>query len=121
MRRVIIESPYKGRGNWCLTRWIDRLLNVWYAKRCIKDSLERGESPIAFHLLHAQYGVLRDRVPKERQLGIDAGMEWMKVADASVFYIDKGMTPGMLYGEHKATEASVPTEYRRIGDSEWRG
>lgn len=117
MRRVIIESPYAGKGSW----WFPRLLNKWrnviYARRCIRDSLIRGESPIAFHILHTQYGILRDIVPKERQLGIDAGMEWMRVADASVFYIDRGMSPGMLYGEQKAAEAKVAREYRRIGDS----
>ncbi len=116
MRFVIIESPFKGKGNWFFTRWIDKWRNILYARRCVRDSLLRGENPIAFHLLHTQYGILRDRVPGERQIGIDAGMAWMKKADASIFYIDKGMSPGMLYAEHKAIEAKTPREYRRIGE-----
>ena len=118
-RLVIIESPFAGKGNWFLTRWIDKWRNIFYARRCVRDSLSRGENPIAFHLLHTQYGILRDRIPEERKLGIEAGMEWMKKADASIFYLDKGMSPGMLYGEHKASEAGVPIEHRRIGDSKW--
>ena len=118
-RLVVIESPFKGKGSWFLIRWIDKWRNIFYARRCVRDSLLRGENPIAFHLLHTQYGILRDSVPKERQMGIDAGMAWVKRADASVFYIDRGMSPGMLYGEHKAAEASIKREYRRIGDNIW--
>lgn len=53
LRLVIVESPYAG----------DIEANVAYARRCLRDSLARGEAPIASHLLYTQEGVLRDDVP----------------------------------------------------------
>ena len=84
MKRVIIESPYAG----------DVKRNVKYAKACLYDSLARGEAPIASHLLYTQ--VLNDKKPGERKKGIEAGLEWLEVADLHVFYIDLGYSPGML-------------------------
>ena len=42
MRLVIIESPYAG----------DIEANVVSARACVRDSLSRGEAPIASHLLY---------------------------------------------------------------------
>ena len=53
MRLVIVESPYAG----------DIETNVKYARRCVKDSLMRGEAPIASHLLYTQEGILDDTTP----------------------------------------------------------
>jgi len=105
MRRVIIESPYAGE--------IDR--NVAYARRCVRDSLERGEAPIASHLLYTQPGILNDGDPLEREWGINAGLAWRQNAEASVVYTDLGITPGMGYGIKAAEDAGVPVEYRQIG------
>ncbi len=105
MRLVIIESPYAG----------DIEANVEYARRCVRDSLSRGEAPIASHLLYTQPGVLRDEVPDERQWGIDAGLAWRKVAEATIVYIDRGVTKGMKYGIAAAYEANLPIELRGIG------
>lgn len=105
MRRVIVESPYAG----------DIATNVAYARRCVRDSLLRGEAPIASHLLYTQPGVLRDHVPDERQHGIDAGLAWRHVAEASVVYTDFGISQGMRYGISAAESAGVPVEYRSIG------
>jgi hypothetical protein len=85
MRLVIIESPYAGN--------IER--NMAYARACLADSLARGEAPIASHLLYTQPGVLDDNKPGERALGIAAGLAWMAVADAQVFYVDLGWSRGM--------------------------
>ncbi len=82
MRRVILESPYAG----------DVEANVEYARRCVRDSLARGEAPIASHLLYTQPGILRDHVSQERQWGIDAGLAWGAVADATVVYTDRGIS-----------------------------
>lgn len=86
MKRVIIESPYAG----------DVEANVEYARRCVRDSVLRGEAPIASHLLFTQPGILRDDVEEERALGIAAGLAWRDVADYSVFYTDRGWSRGML-------------------------
>jgi DNA polymerase I-like protein with 3'-5' exonuclease and polymerase domains len=47
--RVIVESPFAGG-----------FANVKYSRECIKDCLNRGESPFASHLLYTQKGVLND-------------------------------------------------------------
>lgn len=104
MRLVILESPYAG----------DIEENVEYACACLRDSLLRGESPIASHLLYTQPGVLNDAIPEERQLGIDAGLAWKAVAHASVVYTDRGITSGMHYGIKAAQEAGIPVEFRRL-------
>jgi hypothetical protein len=101
MKLTILESPYAG--------FIQR--NVDYARKCVKDCLNKGESPIASHLLLTQDGILDDNIPKERQLGIDAGLAWKKVADKQVFYIDFGMSSGMKYAE---SISDLPKEYRKI-------
>jgi len=83
MRKVVIESPYAG----------DLKRNIEYAREALKDSLKRGEAPIVSHLLHTQ--VLDDTKPNERAMGINAGLAWLSVADAHVFYVDYGMSTGM--------------------------
>lgn len=108
MRLVILESPYAADT----PEGIEA--NVAYARRCIRDALSRNESPIASHLLLTQPGVLDDTVPAERQLGIDAGLAWKRVAEASVVYQDRGISRGMAYGIAAAEEQGIPVEYRRI-------
>ncbi|TPI86378.1 hypothetical protein [Mesorhizobium sp. B2-8-9] len=104
MRLVILESPYAGE--------VER--NVAYARRCVRDSLLRNEAPVASHLLYTQPGILDDTVPAERQHGIDAGLAWRKVADASVVYVDHGISKGMDYGIAAAKAAGIPVEYRSL-------
>lgn len=104
MRRVILESPFAG----------DVERNIRYARACVRDSLLRGEAPIASHLLYTQPGILNDDIPSERQRGIDAGLAWCEVADASVVYVDYGMSKGMEYGIKAAKEAGRPVEIRHL-------
>jgi hypothetical protein len=105
MRLVILESPYAG----------DVERNTLYARRALKDSLMRGEAPIASHLLYPQ--VLNDLIPSERQLGMEAGLAWRKVAEATVVYQDYGISPGMEYSIQLAKERGIPIEYRSIGQN----
>ena len=104
MRLVIIESPFAGNVK----------ENTDYARRCVRDSLQRGEAPIASHLLYTQPGVLRDEIQSERQWGIDAGLAWRSVAEMSVVYTDRGISRGMEYGIAAAEASGVPVEYRTI-------
>jgi len=104
MKRVILESPYAGD--------IER--NIKYARECLKDSLKRGEAPIASHLLYTQDGVLNDDIEDERMMGINAGLAWKEVADLQVFYIDFGMSTGMKYAEKYAKEYNINVEYRTL-------
>lgn len=104
MKLVILESPYAG----------DVEANVEYARQCVRDSLSRGEAPIASHLLYTQPGILDDDIPHERKWGIDAGLAWRSVAHGSVVYLDRGVSDGMRYGVAAAMRAGIPIEYRRI-------
>jgi len=104
MKLVILESPFAG----------DIEANIEYARKCVHDSLSRGEAPIASHLLYTQPGVLDDNDPKERQWGIDAGLAWKAVAHASVVYTDLGISRGMEYGIAAAKEAGIPIEFRTL-------
>jgi hypothetical protein len=84
MLRVQIESPFAG----------DVETNTTYARAALRHSLDLGEAPYASHLLYPQ--VYDDSAPAERQRGIDAGYEYMQVADIVAFYIDRGWSPGMI-------------------------
>jgi len=103
---VIIESPYSG----------DVARNTDYARACLLDSLRRGEAPIASHLLHTQ--VLDDMRADERELGMEAGLAWYRVAEKCVVYEDFGMSRGMAEGMARARSHGVPVELRRLGA--WR-
>jgi len=103
--RVIIESPYSGD--------IER--NECYARRCLHDSLMRGEAPFASHLLYTQPGVLDDEIPEQRKTGMEAAWYWMAVADLVVVYNDYGITTGMKEGVEMADTLSVRVDYRQIG------
>lgn len=105
MRRVILESPYAG----------DVETNIAYARACVRDCVLRGDAPIASHLLFTQPGILDDDKPEERQLGIDAGLIWGSVAEATVVYTDKGISRGMRYGIERAERDGRPVEYRTLG------
>lgn len=102
MKRVIIESPYAG----------DIWRNVEYARACVADSLKRGEAPFASHLFYTQLGILRDNLPEERALGIDAGLAWGAAAELTTVYTDLGISEGMQYGITNALAVARPIEYR---------
>jgi hypothetical protein len=104
MRRVIIESPYAGKVD----------TNVAYARSAMRDSLNRGEAPIASHLLYTQPGILDDDNAEERLWGINAGFAWASVADLAVFYIDLGWSKGMLDAEAFYKENGFPYEIRLL-------
>lgn len=104
MTRVVLESPFSGD--------IER--NTEYARACVRDSLMRGEAPIASHLLHTQPGILKDSIPEERQKGIDAGHAWVEVADLMVVYVDHGISNGMCDGIEVALANGIPVEKRKL-------
>jgi hypothetical protein len=104
MRLVILESPFAGNEK----------ENIEYARKCVRHSLLRGESPIASHLLYTQPNILNDDIPEERQFGIDAGLAWKRVADYTVVYVDRGISKGMEYGIQAAKDAGLAIVFRRI-------
>jgi hypothetical protein len=101
---VIIESPYAG----------DVESNLTYARKCVRDSLLRGEDPLASHLLYTQEGILNDSVPEERARGMSAGLRWYAVADKVIFYLDRGFSSGMIEALIAAKNYSVEIEFRLL-------
>ncbi|CAM0036880.1 hypothetical protein VPHK122_0036 [Vibrio phage K122] len=87
---VIIESPFAASE----TRTVEQ--HIEYARQCMRDSLMRGESPYASHLLYTQEGVLDDLSPSERKMGIEAGFKWRDVSELTCFYVDLGWSSGMI-------------------------
>jgi len=86
---TFIESPYAG----------DIEANVAYARRCMADSLRRGEAPFAGHLLYTQAGILDDTIAEERTRGMESAFLWARKAEAQrAFYMDRGVSTGMLGG-----------------------
>jgi hypothetical protein len=101
--RVVVESPFAGGFG-----------NVKYGRECLRDSLNRGESPFASHLLYAQKGLLDDSVPTERKKGMAAAAAWLEVCDFVCVYMDLGITPGMVAGIIHATRFGKPVRLRWI-------
>lgn len=104
MRRIIIESPYAG----------DIEANTTYARMCMRDALERGDAPIASHLLYTQPGILDEFNPEERAWGIEAGFAWWDAAEKVVFYVDRGWSKGMYAAWAKASKEHKPIEMRLL-------
>jgi hypothetical protein len=108
MRRVIVESPFAAANG------RTREQNIEYARACLRDSLRRGEAPFASHILYTQDGVLDDDIERERRQGIEAGLSWAIVADATVVYTDYGISDGMRQGIRRAKTLRRPVELRRL-------
>jgi hypothetical protein len=68
----------------------DPELNAAFARDCVRDCLRRGDVPIATHLLAA--------------------------AKALIVYVDRDITPDMKRSIDAASAASVPVEFRELGD-----
>jgi len=136
MKRVVIESPYAGKSA------NDILINEAYGDLCMRDCLlNHNESPYASHLLYTRKFVLRDSIPEERKLGIEAGFLWRDVAEKTVlerklgieagflwrdvaektvFYIDLGMTIGMKQGIDDCEEKGKDYEVRHLHPDLWK-
>ena len=114
VRLVVIESPYAGKTQ----EDIDR--NIRYARSCLRDCfINHNEYPFASHLLYTQPGILDDQHPKERRLGMEAGLAWVRIADATIVYTDLGITSGMDEGIRRAQKEGRPVEYRVLGEN-WK-
>lgn len=106
-RLVVVESPYAG----------DVERNLRYLRACMADCFKRGEAPFASHGLYTQPGVLDDNDPRERELGIEAGLAWGRRADATIVYTDLGISRGMEQGIARARAENRVIEYRELGES----
>lgn len=103
---MILETPYRGEI------YKETEENLRFAQLCAHDCLVRGEAPFASHLLYTQEGVLNDKIPEERALGINAGFAWKWVADQTVIYINRGISQGMHLGIRKTISLRQEFAYR---------
>lgn len=111
MIAVILESPFAADDKKTAKR------NLEYARAALLDSLQRGEAPFASHLLYTQ--VLDDKDPMQRAQGLASGLAWYYAATQSsattvVFYVDYGISPGMLEALERAQAEKTPIIFRRI-------
>lgn len=79
--RVMIESPFAGKGATEEERVKDEKLKLRYLRFCLRDSILRGEAPFASHAIYTQPWVLDDRDPEERALGIACGFAFREVTN----------------------------------------
>lgn len=112
MECVVIESPYAGNGY--SEEDIQRSLR--YVRAVMHDCLLRGEAPFASHALYTQDGVLDDKNPDERKLGIEAGFNWGNFATKTIVYTDLGISKGMELGIERAVEMKREIVYRSLGE-----
>ena len=109
---VDIETPYMASSPEQLKR------NIRYARACMRDSLLRGETPFASHLLYIQSGILDDNVPEERERGIMAGKALIEGLNATtVVYTDLGLSNGMKLGIEMAKRSGRNIETRTLGEN----
>lgn len=108
---VIIESPYAGGPD-------DIKRNEYYARAAVVDCLNKGEIPVASHLLYTQAGILDDTQSAQRRLGIEAGLITGRICSKSVMYANYGMSPGMEEGVERAKREGRSVEIRNIPDFE---
>ena len=121
MRLVIIESPYKGND------WKDLERNNRYLQACIRDCINRGESPYASHQMLTD--ALDDTNPIERAVGIKAGLAWrhartpIRSSDGAVIgfdpvcivvYTDLGWSDGMLLSKKLHNDEGTSYEERKL-------
>lgn len=102
MRRVVVESPFR---DWAEARM--------YLDRCLRHSLSLNEAPFASHQMYTD--ALDDTKAEERAAGMEAGFAWFEAAEAVIFYVDWGMSAGMMVGLNRAIILGKPIEFRYIG------
>jgi hypothetical protein len=103
---VVIESPFGSKDNKVL------MDNIAYARKCISDSIKRGEAPFASHMLYP--GSLDDLKPEERKLGMECGFAWGEKADKVAVYVDRGISDGMVEGIKRHEKNGLEIEYRSL-------
>lgn len=103
---VIIESPFRGGIKF------GQQQNATYARLCLHDSLMRGESPFASHLLYTQ--VLNESDIKQRTMGMKRAFKWYRHANLMAVYQDHGVTEGMRKGIRVAKYYNIKIVYRSL-------
>ncbi|MCL2072071.1 MAG: DUF4406 domain-containing protein [Oscillospiraceae bacterium] len=98
MKRIYICSQYAG----------DIETNVKNARRYCQFVAECGFNPIASHLLYPQF--LDDNSPQERQLGLELGLDLLRVCD-ELWCFGERISNGMKDEIAKANEWGIVVRY----------
>lgn len=101
---VVVESPFSGNVE----------LNVRYARAAVRQCSKAGMVPLASHLLYTQSGILDDKDPAERTLGIQLGFEVRRLAARTLVFTDLGISAGMMQGIADAERQGCPVEFCRV-------
>lgn len=108
---VFIESPFSG----------DIPANLAYARRCVMDSIQRGEAPVALHLIYPALPdgeFVSDSTPVEGMPGREACLKCCRAVrnkmDLVVFYVDKGWSGGMKQALDEVIADSRPYIFRSL-------
>lgn len=112
MKLVCIESPWAGLGGGREA--------ALYLRRCIRDSLKRGELPLASHAVFCIAGGIDDNIPELRARGLSAAMRYILAADLVAVYVDHGISQGMKRALDFANANQKIIQARRIGNEDIR-
>lgn len=105
---ILLESPYLHEHP------IDGEEYSIYLSRCLRDSLKRGEAPIATHAMYTRPGVLNLSIG-EATLATLASDDLAELIPITVAYTDYGITEKMDLGLDRAGRWKHTIEYREIG------
>lgn len=108
MQRVLIESGNDDKPDRCRR----------YEFTVLRDSLERGESPVSISLIHSLVQPEADL--QAYTATTDHSVEWLHSVHGLVLYADLGISPRMRALKEAAQRLSVPVEIRSIDNSSWR-
>ena len=100
---VYVASPYRG----------DVARHTAYAQAVVRDAFDRGEVPIAPHLMYP--GALDDHRPEQRAMGMAGACVLLEMCDLLAVYTDLGVSRGMTAEIRHAEQAGIPVEMRTLG------
>nr|WP_326183644.1 DUF4406 domain-containing protein [uncultured Oscillibacter sp.] len=95
MKLIYVASPYAG----------DVKRNLEYAKAACRIVMDSGRAFFAPHLLYP--GLLDDRIPQERQLGMDMGHTVLARYD-ELWVFGSTVSPGMRTEMEEAERLGIP-------------
>lgn len=96
MKKIFVCSPLRG----------DIENNIRRAKELCAETVRMGHASFAPHAFYTQF--LDDTVQKERETGIAAGIEFLKVCDEVWVYAVDGITSGMQQEVDLAAKLDIP-------------
>lgn len=115
-KRICLESPFAANELHTQEENLD------FARKCAEFIVRHGMNVIASHLLFPQF--LDEEKPRDRELGIMLGYEWMMWCDEAWFFKRLGEAPsgGMKAALGMVINIGIPRKFFDVDVSkeEWR-